>query len=354
MKRRTSLRVGTVLACLCLGMLASCTQAKDKNVTSFLPGPIVGLESAPTPSSGTGVGSFPLVPTQSQQPTTSISPLVSAPTLPPVPTPNAIPSIVPVPTAAPAPEFTEFTKAFLPNPVTVNTPTTLEFQISNPNSVNLTGLAFTDTLPSGLVVASPLNFTNGCGGVLTAGQNVISLTNGTLGAGQACTINVDVVSGAVGSYINPAVTLTSNEANPAQSTPVNLVVDLAPAPGFTKAFLTNPATFPSPTTLEFQISNPNSVNLTGLAFTDTLPSGLVVASPLNFTNGCGGVLTAGQNVISLTNGTLGAGQACTINVDVVSSSPPPPPFISYINPAVTLTSNEANPAQSTPVNVIYQ
>lgn len=343
--------------------IVGCQQAKDKNLTSFLPGPIIEVQNPTPPSSGTGVGSSPVTPAQpsTSQPSTSIPQPVSAPTIPPpVPTPNATPSIVapaptpPTPTPIPAPTFA---KTFLTNPVVAGVSTTLRFTINNTGtgSVNLTGLAFTDNLPAGLVIAPGPVFTNTCGGVLSvvAGGGTISLTNGAVSAGASCTITVQVVANTPGSYINPAVTLTSNEAPAVQSAPVNLVVGTAPAPTFDKRF--DPLAIPNGNTtfLFFTITNNAPVALTGLTFTDTLPSGLQVHTMMPLiANSCLGALVAvpGTGVISLTGGTVSASGSCTIVVEV-SQSPVPGVPTSYFNPPVTLTSDQAPPVQSTPANL---
>ncbi|MFS8858631.1 hypothetical protein NW851_04845 [Synechococcus sp. H55.7] len=117
-----------------------------------------------------------------------------------------------------------FTKSFNPAssvvaPVTV----TVSFTIVNSSGVQLTGLNFADSLPAGLFVATPPNITNTCGGSAVAGGSSIALNNGTLAANSTCAVTVQV-SASIGTYINPPVTLTSNQAPPVQSAPVTLVV----------------------------------------------------------------------------------------------------------------------------------
>ena len=108
------------------------------------------------------------------------------------------------------------TSSFTPTSVTVGNTSALSFTITNPNSSgSLTGIAFTDTLPAGLVVDNP-NGTNGtCGStsVLTAvpGSGTISLSAGKLVAGASCTVSADVTSNAPGTYTNSTGAVSSTE-----------------------------------------------------------------------------------------------------------------------------------------------
>ncbi len=347
-------KLAGVLACLCVGLLTACQQAKDKNATSFVPGPILPVQNPSVEPGGTGVGipaTPPIGAAPPSQPSPLVPPPVSAPTIPPLPSPNPSPSIVglpPAPLAAPT-----FTKSFNPAssvvaPVTV----TVSFTIVNSFGVQLTGLNFADSLPAGLIVANPLNITNNCGGTANAvaGGSSIVLNNGTLAANSTCAVTVQVFAGSPGTYINPPVTLTSSQAPPVQSAPATLVVG-APQPVFTKTFLPGLSTVNSPVTLTFTITNNTATPLTGLAFMDSLPAGLFVAGPpLMFTNTCGGVLNvaAGGTSITFSNGTLAVGAFCIISVDVTSSTAG-----TYVNPATTLTSNEAAPVTAPPVSVTF-
>ncbi|MFT0795843.1 hypothetical protein [Synechococcus sp. H70.1] len=121
--------------------------------------------------------------------------------------------------------------------------TTLTYTITNTAALPLTGLSFSDPLPAGLIVATPNNLNNGCGGTVAAppGANSILLVNGSLAANASCTISLDlqVTATTAGSLTSPAVVLSSNQAPNATAAAINLTVTV-PAPTFTMAFSPNP------------------------------------------------------------------------------------------------------------------
>jgi len=92
--------------------------------------------------------------------------------------------------------------------------TALSFTIANPgaNLISLSGIAFSDTLPAGLVVATPNGLIGTCGGgtiTATAGTNIISLSGATLAAGASCTFSVNVSATAIGVMVNTTSNVTA-------------------------------------------------------------------------------------------------------------------------------------------------
>ncbi|MEZ5332531.1 MAG: hypothetical protein R2991_10870 [Thermoanaerobaculia bacterium] len=236
----------------------------------------------------------------------------------------ALAIVLPLPAAAGQVGVPTFSKAFVPSTIGAGSSTTLRFTIANDPSTPLSDLAFTDTLPAGVVIADPSQAVTECGGTLTApaGGDTITFTDGVLGGGASCTVIVDVTSALIGSHDNVSGDLTSSAGNsgPAIAT---LTVD-SDRPGFLKAF--SPASVPlgARSTLTFTIDNTHTeVSALNLQFTDTLPPSLVVADPPNLTTTCGGAPTAapGSDLISLpfSSTLIFGGSTCEIGVDVVAT-----------------------------------
>jgi hypothetical protein len=220
-------------------------------------------------------------------------------------------------------------KAFGAAAVGVSGTTTLSFTINNPNaSIALNGVAFADTLPGGLIVSSPNGLTGSCGGgsiIAVAGSGSVSLTGATLAGGASCTFSVNVTGRNVGAQ-NNSVTVTSTNGGTGNTSTalLNVVVAVVAPPTISKLFGTAGSILPGgTTTLSFTIENPNAtVALNGVAFIDTLPAGLVVATPNGLNGSCGGgIITAtpGSGSISLTGAMLAAGASCTFSVNVTAA-----------------------------------
>jgi len=219
------------------------------------------------------------------------------------------------------------TKVFNPSSVFPGGRSTITFDVTNPSTtVTLTGVTFTDNLTGGLVVASPNNIngfcTGGSAGVANgnSGGTTTSLLNTTLVPSSHCTYNIDVIAPATPGDI-------PNTTGPVQSsaglgTPGTATLTVLQPLVLTKSFGVVSMGPGTTTTLTFNLRNPNGSSQAALGFTDTLPTGLVVATPLVVTGSCGGgtiTAVAGSNSIALAGATLAGGASCTFSVNVTAN-----------------------------------
>jgi uncharacterized repeat protein (TIGR01451 family) len=234
----------------------------------------------------------------------------------------------------------DLAKSFSPASVAVGTPSTMTISLINRSGANLTNLTATDNLPTGLVVATPsVPVTTSCvggtvtrvdGSALTGGESSLKVTRAAaLTNNSTCRVTVNVTPTSTGAKVNTInLTDVTNTENivPTQPAPATLT-GTSPSVTVTKSFLTSPVSVGSPTTLRITINNPNNTsNLTGLTLTDTLPTGLVIATPVTKSTTCplgtsGAVnATAGGSSVSLSGASLSQNTICTIDVNVVATS----------------------------------
>lgn len=213
-------------------------------------------------------------------------------------------------------------QAFGASTVPSNGTTSLTFTITNPNtSVAASSVAFTDSLPAGLVVAPAPGAGNTCGGTLTAtaGAASITLSGGALAPSASCTVSINVQGTTLGAKTNSVTTTSSLGAGNTSTASLTVMT----APTIAMAFGAPTIALNGTTSLTFTIQNPNAAMLTGIAFTDSLPAGLVVATPNGLTGTCGGgTITATQatGTVSLSGASLAANASCTFSVSVVGTS----------------------------------
>jgi hypothetical protein len=212
-------------------------------------------------------------------------------------------------------------KSFIPASIPLGANSSLTFKINNPNTVAIHGVGFTDSLPAGVVVAGVVGSCGG--GTITAvtGTGSIQLAGATLTTGGGCSFSVTVTGTAAGVKNNVTSNVTSTDAGPGNQATATLLV-VAP-PVISKAFAPNKVIPGGSTTVNFSITNPNNfVGLTGVGFTDSLPGGVIVATPNGLTSTCGGsaIATAGSGTISLTGGTIASSGSCTVSAKVVGVS----------------------------------
>jgi uncharacterized repeat protein (TIGR01451 family) len=212
-------------------------------------------------------------------------------------------------------------KTFGATSIEVNGTTTLTFTLTNPNAGSaLSGVGFTDPLPAGLIVAGGASAA--CGGTLTmSGGNTIALAGATIAPIGTCTFPVTVTGTTAGVKNNTTSAVASIEGGTGGAASARLTVTAgAEPPSIAKDFGSSTIALNETTTLTFMLTNPagNAEALTGVAFTDILPEGLVVATPNGLTGTCGGTVTAaaGGDSVALAGGVLPGGGSCTITVDV--------------------------------------
>src|SRR6185312_6831684 len=210
----------------------------------------------------------------------------------------------------------QITKTFGAATIPVNGTTTVTFSIINPNVVPINA-SFTDTLPTGLQVAATPGVTNTCGGTVTAtaGTGSISFSNNLLPVG-VCTISVNI-TGTVDNHYTNSVHILSTDAGNGNISSASITVINPPT--IAKAF--GAATIPlnGTTSLTFTLSSSNqNLTINGVAFTDSLPPGLIVATPPNVGGTCTGAVTApaGATSVILSGQTLIQNTSCTVSVNV--------------------------------------
>ncbi len=232
---------------------------------------------------------------------------------------------------------TTLAKAFAPATITAGTVSRLTFTITNgagnPAQPNL---AFTETLPGGVVVATPANAATTCtGGTVSAAPagGTIALSGGSFALGDAsCIVGVDVTSAAAGTYNNLPGNL-SGLSTGLSTAGLSATLTVNAAPALTKAF--SPASIApnAISVLTFTIANgAGSPAQSGLAFTYTLPANVLVGGTPGVQTNCpaGGAFgapgfpvtaVAGTGSIAISGASLNAGVAsCQVRVNVTATA----------------------------------
>jgi LPXTG-site transpeptidase (sortase) family protein len=123
------------------------------------------------------------------------------------------------------PSNVSITKTFVPDSITPGQTSILTIRVTNPNGGELTGVNFTDPLPSPLTATgtAPLLFNCGTGATLT-GTTTLVFSNGTLAANSTCVIRVEVTASTIGTYPNTTTDLWVEGINTGETASDDLVV----------------------------------------------------------------------------------------------------------------------------------
>ncbi len=232
------------------------------------------------------------------------------------------------------------TKAFDPAFVAVGGVTRMRITLKNNNATSvLTGVAFTDSYPTGMANA-PNNVlvSNTCNGMATADPNgtVTKLTGGSIAAGQSCEIDVNVTGtqqGAGQTLVNHTGPVTASQTLAGADATATLLVQNAPpipAPIVTLSAMPDGIAVGGTGTLMITLSNWNVVPIAGVQVTLNYPA------PLNIANAATDVLqdeslcstghdvaTPGGSGIAIAGATIPPGSTCVYFVSVVGTAPGP-------------------------------
>ncbi len=222
--------------------------------------------------------------------------------IPSTATSNSVSLTVAAPPLAPV-----LTKTFAATSILTGGSTALTFTIVNPTATSVTGAAFTDNLPSGLIftaaASTVVGGSVGCVATTAFTANAMNATGMTIPANGTCSITVSSVSNAVGQSnlscaANPAA-FTNGSSNITAVVGLNnqvtaqclVVLSTGVQPSLTKSFSSSALRPGEFTSLIFVITNSlGNPAQAGISFTDQLPSSLSIAPAAiaSFSNGCSG------------------------------------------------------------------
>jgi uncharacterized repeat protein (TIGR01451 family) len=171
-------------------------------------------------------------------------------------------------------------KSFSPASVPAGGTSTLTLTVTNTSELAAkAGWAFTDNLPSGLVVASPAALGGTCTATRSApaGGSTVSISNGQLAAGQtSCTVTVNVTSSTPTASDPISKTYQNCAANISNAIGMNLPncasVEFHRTPALTVVKSANPTTITAAgqtVTYSFLVTNTGNSNLSNIDVTES-------------------------------------------------------------------------------------
>lgn len=221
------------------------------------------------------------------------------------------------------------TMAFSPASVGAFALTAVTINLKNPNVFASSQVSFTDTLPTGMTVASSPAPTTSCTGTslsLANSANSVNLSGATLNIGAGCTVTFSVSASAQGFYANSVTTnaVTTGPGNTDTAAATALLTVTPPTtPTVTEAFSPASVAPNVASTLTITLTNPNAFALTQGALIDSLPAGLTVAASPAAATSCTGSavsITSTASSAILSGATIPASGSCTVTLSVTSAT----------------------------------
>jgi uncharacterized repeat protein (TIGR01451 family) len=173
-------------------------------------------------------------------------------------------------------------KSFSPDVLEVGKTSELTYTITNTSELAAkNGWSFSDTLPAGLVVATPAQASTTCTAPTTvtaaAGGSSIAVSGNLAAEMNYCTVTVDVTSGREGKYVNGPENITKHtgielpeEAPVTFSANADLAIEKTASP--------SPATPGTDETYTLQVTNKGPDAAENVVVSDRLPAGLSFVS----------------------------------------------------------------------------
>lgn len=252
---------------------------------------------------------------------------------------------------------TSFSASYIP----VGDSTPLTFTLSNSNtSATLQGISFNDTLPDGLIVASPTNLSSTCGGTVTAvpGSSTVSLSDASLAPTASCTVAVNVTGTTAGEKLN---SVTVNSANGGTGNSASASLTVGPA-DLEISTTSDSASAPPQSNLTYTITFKNNgpTAAKNVSITSTLPATTTYKALSMGGEGSDWAMstpsTGSSGTVTCTKASISSGESAVflltvqINADVANDS-----VISNTSTVSALTPdpNPANNASTASSTVIY-
>ncbi|PCK07792.1 MAG: hypothetical protein COA42_12470 [Alteromonadaceae bacterium] len=243
-----------------------------------------------------------------------------------------------------------FSVAFSPTTIGPSSTSTLTYTIDNSAQASaVTGMNFSNTLPTGVVIASPSRASTNCvDGQFSAtpGANTLTFSDYRLSAQTTCTLSVDVTSVTPGAHVNTTDTLTTNAGNVSTAN-ATLTVDAA-RPGISMAFVPSTINQGAVSRLTFTIDNNLNGNSADFLFfqVNSLAHGLVISDQPEATSTCTGgtlppviIAVPGTSSIAFSTGFTASGASCTASVNVTAELAG-----QFVNISSQLSQNGSDPA----------
>ena len=198
----------------------------------------------------------------------------------------------------------------------------LTFTITNAaGNGPVTGVGFSDTLPAGLSVTSGTTSVCGTGTLTRTSPSTIALSGASIADNSTCVVSAMVTGVTAGSYSTTTGTVSSNEGGPGNT--ATAAIDVNDYPSIGAVFAPSSVVVGATTQLTFTITDPagNPDPLAFIGLTDTLPTGLTVASAAATTAcGVGSLTVTAPNSIVLSAATVAVGSPCQFSVSVTAAA----------------------------------